>query len=55
MEGKKELVVRLLEHRFGALSGKQRALVEAGDLTQLDAWADRLLDARDLAELLGED
>jgi len=54
-EGKRELVVRLLEHRFGALSGKQRVLVEAGDLTQLDAWAVRLLDARDLAELLGED
>jgi len=50
----KDLVIRLLEHRFGSLSDKQRAFVQSAELAQLDDWTVQLLDAPSLGALLGE-
>ena len=52
IEGRVELVLRLTAKRFGPLSDTYRRKIMAGTLEELDAWADALLDARTLDEVL---
>jgi flagellar biosynthesis/type III secretory pathway protein FliH len=49
--GRRQMILRLVEQRFGPLADEQRRRVEAADV---DALADRLFDASSLADLLGE-
>lgn len=53
VEGRVELLLRLLDRRFGSVSVEARARVEAGTVEQLDAWAERLLTAGSLEDVLG--
>ncbi|GAB2740747.1 hypothetical protein GCM10027019_20580 [Melaminivora jejuensis] len=51
MEGESRLLQRLLVARFGPLSQQTLAALGSPDSEQLEAWTDRLLDARTLAEV----
>jgi predicted transposase/invertase (TIGR01784 family) len=51
-EGKAELLIKLLGLRFGPPSAATRARVEAASPKQLDAWAERVLTAKTLDEVL---
>lgn len=44
-EGKAELLTRLLERRFGPLPTWAETRLHEATPVQLDAWADRVLDA----------
>jgi hypothetical protein len=50
-EGKAELILRLLQRKFGVVPEaiQQRVLMAASD--ELDVWADRILTASQLDEL----
>ena len=48
VEGEAKSLTRLLEHRFGPLPAAVRSRIDGADLTQLDAWIDRVLDAKSL-------
>lgn len=50
-EGEARLLQRLLVARFGPLSQQALAALQAADSEQLEAWTDRLLDARSLADI----
>lgn len=52
VDGERAVVMRLVERRFGPLSEAARARLNAASLAELDACADRLLDARSLDEVL---
>ena len=47
-EGEAKSLIRLLERRFGPLPAAVRSRVDGADLNQLDAWIDRVLDAKSL-------
>ena len=47
-EGEAKSLIRLLERRFGPLPAAVRSRIDGADLTQLDAWIDRVLDAKSL-------
>ncbi|MEM8961600.1 MAG: DUF4351 domain-containing protein [Acidobacteriota bacterium] len=49
--GKREMLVRLLERRFGELPNVSRERIATTDPTELDRLTDALLDARSLADL----
>ncbi|MEO5373135.1 MAG: Rpn family recombination-promoting nuclease/putative transposase [Alphaproteobacteria bacterium] len=51
-EGRAEMLLRQLSRRFGALSPDVEERVWAADVAQLDEWMDRLMDARELADVL---
>jgi predicted transposase YdaD len=51
-EGKAELLVRLLGRRFGALSEATREKVFQASPERLDAWAERVITAQSLEEVL---
>jgi len=52
VEGRRELLLHLLQRRFGELPAQVVGLVQAtGDHATLERWADRLLDAKDIAEV----
>ena len=53
-EGEAKSLVRLLERRFGPLSDADRERIAEADLDQLDAWIDRVLDAKSLEVVFGE-
>ena len=53
-EGQREMLVRLLGKRFGALPEAAVARVNAAGLTELEAWFDRLLTAAKLSDVLGD-
>ena len=53
-EGKAELLLRLLERRFGPLSDAARQRVVKADAETLLTWADRILDAKTLPEVWGD-
>ncbi|WP_420584040.1 Rpn family recombination-promoting nuclease/putative transposase [Ruegeria sp.] len=53
-KGRKQDLIRLLERRFGALSEADRARIEGAGLDQLDAWIDRVLDAKSLKAVFGD-
>lgn len=46
------ILTRQLSHRFGPLSAEARARLEGASIEQLEAWADRVLDAETLEEVL---
>lgn len=50
-EGEAKLLTRLLEKRFGVLPASLRQRIFAADVSALDAWAERFLDARDLQSI----
>ncbi|AUX43495.1 uncharacterized protein SOCE26_049440 [Sorangium cellulosum] len=52
-EGQRDMLLKLLRGRFGALPDDAVARVQAADLPQLDRWFDRGLTAATLAEVLG--
>jgi hypothetical protein len=52
-EGELTVLLRLLRARFGELSASAMARIEAADVEDLERWADRLLNARTLDEVLG--
>ncbi|MEO5333141.1 MAG: Rpn family recombination-promoting nuclease/putative transposase [Magnetococcus sp. YQC-5] len=45
------MVLRQIQRKFGSISSHLQAQVENADLLTLDAWADKILDARTLDEL----
>jgi hypothetical protein len=47
-------VLKQLGLRFGPLSDATRALVEAATIEQLDTWAERILTARTLDDVLAQ-
>jgi hypothetical protein len=51
-EGQATIILRLMSRRFGPLPDAYRQKVMAGSLEELDAWADALLDAKTLDEVL---
>ncbi|MCX4245889.1 DUF4351 domain-containing protein [Paraliomyxa miuraensis] len=51
-EGKVELILKLLTKRFGSVPLAARARVEAAASEQLDAWAERVLTASTLDDVL---
>lgn len=50
-EGEARLLLRLLTRRFGELPADTVTRIQRADLPQLEAWSDRVLDARSLAEV----
>ena len=52
-EGKAELLIRLLSRRFGPLPRWAEARVSKAKSVQIEEWADAVLDASSLTEVLG--
>jgi hypothetical protein len=53
LKGERKILVRLLQLRFGDLSEGIVERVRAAGSEQLESWADRVLTARTLDEVLG--
>lgn len=51
LEGEAHLLAKLLERRFGPLSGAQRTQLNAADEAMLEAWTDQVLTVQSLDEL----
>ncbi|HYO14586.1 MAG TPA: Rpn family recombination-promoting nuclease/putative transposase [Thermoanaerobaculia bacterium] len=52
-QGRRDLLVRQLERRFGPLGGRDRERVDGADSERLLDWAERILTARSLDEVFG--
>ena len=52
-QGRAEMVLKLLTLRFGRLPAEAEARVRAASIEQLDAFAERVLSAKSLDEVLG--
>ena len=52
-EGEAKSLTRLLELRFGPLPAAVKMRVGGANLAQLDAWIDRVLDAKSLDAVFG--
>jgi predicted transposase YdaD len=52
-QGEAELLVRLLELRFGPLREQDLARIDNADTDQILAWGDRFVNARSLSEVFG--
>ncbi len=54
-QGERKLLLRQLQRRFGAgLDGEIERRVAAASIEQIELWADRVLSATTLAELLAD-
>ena len=53
-QGQRSLLLKLLGVRFGAIPSSIIAQVNAANGTQIDLWAERVLTAPTLADVLGE-
>ena len=53
MEGKMELIIRLLSRRFGQLPKWAESRISKAEPAQIENWADAVLDASNLTEVLG--
>ena len=53
--GARNVLLRQLRARFGALPGAAEARIQAADAAQLDVWIDRVLTAATLDDVLGAD
>ncbi|WP_149028978.1 DUF4351 domain-containing protein, partial [Serpentinimonas barnesii] len=51
LEGEAALLERLIARRFGPITPSTRLRLDSATAVQLEAWADRILDARTLAEV----
>lgn len=54
-DGRREVFLRLLRRRFPGLPSRFDAVIRTGGITELDEWTDRLLDARTLEDVFGDD
>jgi predicted transposase YdaD len=52
-EGKAELLLQMCRIRFGEVAPAAEASLRGATVAQLDAWAERLLSAKSLAEVFG--
>ena len=52
-KGEAKSLTRLLERRFGPLPAAVKTRVGGANLSQLDAWSDRVLDAKSLDSVFG--
>ncbi|MBF0095436.1 MAG: DUF4351 domain-containing protein [Alphaproteobacteria bacterium] len=52
-EGKAEMLLRQIRRRFGSVPAETEDRVRAAGSDQLDEWMDRLMDARDVADVFG--
>jgi hypothetical protein len=52
--GELNVLLRQLRARFGELPAAALARIQAADTPELEQWADRVLSAKTLAEVLGE-
>jgi predicted transposase YdaD len=52
VEGRVELILHMMTRRFGPVPDAYRRKIMGGTLEELDAWADALLDAKTLDEVL---
>jgi len=52
--GERAVLIRLLSRRFGSLSAETLSRLDNANQQQLEAWADRILDARTLEEVFLE-
>jgi hypothetical protein len=52
LQGRRQMLLRQLRTRFGTLPREVTERVEAADLARLDIWADRVLTAPTLDEVL---
>ena len=50
--GERAVLARQIERRFGPLTAETRARLEKADQQQLEIWADRILDAESLEQVL---
>lgn len=55
MEGESSLLARLLAKRFGPLPEDARIRLQSASSEQLQCWAERILDARDLKDVFAND
>jgi hypothetical protein len=53
-DGERKILLRLLRSRFGELPASVVARVEAAGVDEIELWADRVLSAKTLGEVLGE-
>jgi len=53
-EGKADMLLRLLGLRFGPLPPEIEARIRAAEEIRLDGWSERILDARNLADIFRE-
>ena len=51
-EGRAEILMRLMRHRYGALPETAVATILAAQPAELDLWADAIFEADSLADLL---
>jgi len=54
LEGEAALLERQLARRFGPITPSTRLRLDSATAAQLEAWADRILDARTLAEVFAD-
>lgn len=50
-KGEAKLLLRLLEHRFGALPGNVKTRIASASADELELWGERVLDAPGLAAI----
>ncbi|GIW93217.1 MAG: hypothetical protein KatS3mg110_1258 [Pirellulaceae bacterium] len=55
LEGERQVLLRLLQRRFGRLSRAVRQRIQQADSAQLLQWAERLLTAQSLSEIFDGD
>jgi hypothetical protein len=55
LRGQRKILLKLLRARFGELPEAAVARVNAAELGQLDTWAERVLSAQTLADVIGSD
>jgi len=46
-------LLRLLQRRFGEVRGEVAERIRTADITQLDDWSERILDAKTLEDVFG--
>ena len=53
VEGKADALLRLVERRFKGVPSDVEHRVRAADVSMLDEWIDRILDAKSLDDVFG--